>query len=627
MSLIDIAAELEYVPQDQLVQFMSDPNSRYPEYLVLSEIQRRTQMKQMYENQMARQNQPSTTVAEEAVMELSQGAMPSSAEVSSPLDAGITSMAPPSPQMGMASGGLTSFANGGSSSVLGGNVGTLEEFRRRMIEEYMAATPGATTQEAIDYANQNAEAIYNERLLESQSIERQPFQEYLNLQSFDPDQIASNVLAGAEASAERRKELALDGFMGDRLRREGIDTSDLSLGEVVSEYDSLYRKDNPIQGALMDLRDSPFGQGVLDLTVGEDRKFGMDDLALLALGGGSLKAAATYGPKIFKGIRGALGTGSSTTTVPAVVSRTGTGTGTSMVPYVGRGGTSMVPYVGGPVGGLPGIINRGSRGAPPGRIPPPSNLPVAVPPAANSPSMFSRFTTPISNFFRNNRILGYGGLAALTLGPLYNYFTSEDEPEPFDMSKLYEGIDYEDLMEKRQRKTGPSGAERVAALNLPKVEIEPFTEEDKQRELDVYALGSLAKAFGSAKNLGEAGAAIGDAAMGLPAIKESQRKRSLEAASAERAQAIEEFGLANELDKIEIARVQAENTGNRVLAGEIARVEAQIVAILEDSAGFPSAAQQARISQLIKEGEILKMDLYSKLGMEYVPPGGDLITK
>ena len=116
MSLIDIAAELEYVPQDQLVQFMSDPNSRYPEYLVLSEIQRRTQMKQMYDNQMARQNQPSTTVAEEAVMELSQGAMPSSAEVSSPLDAGITSMAPPSPQMGMASGGLTAFANGGSTS-------------------------------------------------------------------------------------------------------------------------------------------------------------------------------------------------------------------------------------------------------------------------------------------------------------------------------------------------------------------------------------------------------------------------------------------------------------------------------------------------------------------------------
>ena len=628
MSLIDIAAELEYVPQDQLVQFMSDPNSRYPEYLVLSEIQRRTQMKQMYENQMARQNQPSTTVAEEAVMELSQGAMPSSAEVSSPLDAGITSMAPPSPQMGMASGGLTAFANGGLSSVLGGNVGTLEEFRRSMIEEYMAANPGATTQEAIDYANQNAESIYNERLREPQSIQQLYLQERqpLNLQSFDPDQIASNVLAGAEASAERRKELALDGFMGDRLRREGIDTSDLSLGEVVSEYDRLYREDNPVQGFFMDLRDSPFGQEAQDFILGEDRKFGMDDLALLALGGGSLKAAARYGPKIFNRIRSGLGTGSATTTVPAVVSRTGTGTGTAMVPYVGRGGTSMVPYVGGPVGGLPGIISRGSRGAPPGRIPLPSNLPVTVPPVASSPSMFSRFATPISNFFKNNRILGYGGLAALALGPLYNYFTSEDEPEPFDMSDLYTNIDFEALMKNRQTKTGPSGAERVAALNLPKVEIEPFTEEDKQRELDVYALGSLAKAFGSAKNLGEAGAAIGDAAMGLPAIKESQRKRSLEAASAERAQAIEEFGLANELDKIDIARVQAENTGNRVLAGELASVRAEIAAILKDSGGFPSGAQQARLSQLLEESEILKMDLYGKLGMEYVPPGGNLIT-
>ena len=114
--------------------------------------------------------------------------------------------------------------------------------------------------------------------------------------------------------------------------------------------------------------------------------------------------------------------------------------------------------------------------------------------------------------------------------------------------------------------------------------------------------------------------------MGLPAIKESQRKRSLEAASAERAQAIEEFGLANELDKIDIARVQAENTGNRVLAGELASVRAEIAAILKDSAGFPSGAQQARLSQLLEESEILKMDLYGKLGMEYVPPGGNLIT-
>jgi len=115
--------------------------------------------------------------------------------------------------------------------------------------------------------------------------------------------------------------------------------------------------------------------------------------------------------------------------------------------------------------------------------------------------------------------------------------------------------------------------------------------------------------------------------MGLPAIKESQRKRSLEAASAERAQAIEEFGLANELDKIEIARVQAENTGNRVLAGEIATIQAEITAILEDTIGVPTPAQEALLAQKLEQAEILRRNLYGKLGLKYVPPGGNLIEK
>ena len=604
MSLISIANELEFVPQNQLVEFMNNPNSRYPQYLVLSEIQRRTQLKKMYENQTAKMNSPETTVAEEAVMEFAnQGAVSSMPGISSSPspDTGLSSMAPPSTMQMMANGGLTSLP--------GTNIGTLDDFRRRLIEEYMAASPGATTQEAISFANQNAESIYNERLRESQSIQRQP----LNLQSFDPDQIASNVLAGAEASAERRKELALDGFMGDRLRREGIDTSDLSLGDVISEYDKLYRKDNPIQGALMNLRDSPFGQGVLDLTVGEDRQMGIGDLASLALGGAGIKAASRYGPSIFQAARNRLGLGSATpalpapATVPAVVSR---GKGTSMVPYVGgsRGAPPVVP---------PTISG------PPAVIPPPA----VVPPAG--PSMFNRFTTAISNFRKNNPGKFYGGLSVLGLGsisPLYNYFTSEDEPEPFDISDLYSDIDFTALTENRQTKTRPSGAERVAALNLPKVEIEPFTEEDRQRELDVYALGALAEAIGGSKNLGEAGVKLGTAARGLPAVREQQRKRSLEAASAQRAQAIEEFKLANDLERIDIARVQAENTGNRVLAGELASVRAEMAAILKDSVGVLSPAQQARLSQLIEEAEILKIDLYGKLGMEYVPPGGNLIT-
>ena len=98
MSLIDVAAELEYVPEQELINLSSNPQSSYPQFLVLSEIQRRNQMRRMYENQMAKMNQPSTTVAEEAVMEFAgQGAVPmmdSPSTLSSTSDGGLRSMAP-----------------------------------------------------------------------------------------------------------------------------------------------------------------------------------------------------------------------------------------------------------------------------------------------------------------------------------------------------------------------------------------------------------------------------------------------------------------------------------------------------------------------------------------------------
>jgi len=98
MSLVDRANELEYVPEEQLIQMSQSPDGQYPQFLVLSEIQRRNQMRRMYENQMAKMNQPSTTVAEEAVMEFAgQGAVPmmdSPSTLSSTSDGGLRSMAP-----------------------------------------------------------------------------------------------------------------------------------------------------------------------------------------------------------------------------------------------------------------------------------------------------------------------------------------------------------------------------------------------------------------------------------------------------------------------------------------------------------------------------------------------------
>ena len=65
-NLVQLSNDLESVPKEQLIQMSQDPNSTYPSYLVLAEIQRRTQMEKMY---AAQQPKPQTTVAEEVVSE------------------------------------------------------------------------------------------------------------------------------------------------------------------------------------------------------------------------------------------------------------------------------------------------------------------------------------------------------------------------------------------------------------------------------------------------------------------------------------------------------------------------------------------------------------------------------
>ena len=121
-NLVQLSNELEYVPKDQLAKMAQDPSSRFPQYLVLSEIQRRTKNEKAY---AAAQPQPTTTVAEEVVGEFMQpkglqAGMPSE---SAPTDAfssesmGVPASAPMQqpmqPPMAMASGGLTGYAVGG----------------------------------------------------------------------------------------------------------------------------------------------------------------------------------------------------------------------------------------------------------------------------------------------------------------------------------------------------------------------------------------------------------------------------------------------------------------------------------------------------------------------------------
>jgi hypothetical protein len=116
MNLVETAKELEYIPTDQLAQMVNDPTSRIPSFLALSEVQRRNQMKKSYDAEVAAQNKPDTTVAEEAVAELTGLAGMSSNQLlsspttgESPVGGGVPA------SMMMAEGGLTGYQEGGRS--------------------------------------------------------------------------------------------------------------------------------------------------------------------------------------------------------------------------------------------------------------------------------------------------------------------------------------------------------------------------------------------------------------------------------------------------------------------------------------------------------------------------------
>ena len=433
MSLISIANELEFVPQDQLVEFMNNPNSRYPQYLVLSEIQRRTQLKKMYENQTAKMNSPETTVAEEAVMEFAnQGAMSSMPGISSSPspDTGLSSMAPPSPQIGMASGGITKFANGGSTSAQRNlliSLGTDPELVNQMSDEQIVSF-----YKTMDTAFPN---------------------------KANPFSIAS----------------AID-----------------------------FVKENPFQTAL----------GVASINpIFRTARFGLQ--GLYNLGKPLVTKAAD------------------------VVSKSPVGTFLSGL--VSSGGRSLYRSPGYRTN-FAGLSDDAAYKAL----------------GTKFPGLGSVDPTRISLF-----------ASTAFLPPAVSEILSDDES-----TKKEEEETTKTDIEKNISDQNPEGDNnRVNAAatfsglqsllkNIPKVEVPEFTEEDKQRELDVYALGALAEALGGSKNLGEAGVKLGAAAIGLPAVKEQQRKRSLEAASAQRAQAIEEFGLQESINKLEIMSTQAINSRN-----------------------------------------------------------------
>jgi len=116
-NLVQVAEELEYVPKDQLIQMSQNPESRYPQYLVLSEIQRRTQMEKRYNAEEASMNRPQTTVAEEVVADFAQpqGLAGMNAEGAANAGAFPPEAMPETPMQMAAGGGRTGYRGGGAS--------------------------------------------------------------------------------------------------------------------------------------------------------------------------------------------------------------------------------------------------------------------------------------------------------------------------------------------------------------------------------------------------------------------------------------------------------------------------------------------------------------------------------
>jgi len=121
MNIIEQEDLIKGLPDQALFQQAQNPNSQVPQFLVVSEIQRRTDMRKRFE---AAEAQPQATVTDQILMEGLGATQPAPPPQGSMPPAGMP--APPSPQLplegssplmgqGMAAGGILGFNPGGST--------------------------------------------------------------------------------------------------------------------------------------------------------------------------------------------------------------------------------------------------------------------------------------------------------------------------------------------------------------------------------------------------------------------------------------------------------------------------------------------------------------------------------
>ena len=458
MSLIDVATELEFVPEQELIELSQNPQSRYPQFLVLSEVQRRNQMRRMYENQVNKAEQPLTTVAEEKVMELAQSsAMPN---VPSPMS-NETSQSPRG-LLGMASEPSPIMMESGRST----SKDTLEEVSNELRRI-------ARTKKSFD---DFSDAVVNAVKLGTMDRET-----------------AERLLVG-------NSELFLDASRSKEFTPYyGIMPTPFRLKEDLR--DIIKKSRNEMQQEQLGLASG----GLVSLQQGRTTDYQENIERSLQPAQGGKRNVPSDDPRLF------------------------------------------MPFV--PVEG--GDKSRARR--------------TVLPPALSDLEQAQAEQQLLRENLISTGNLGETGTSQASISEGESPKTKAEETNVI------------------QQIFDTSGQ-----LGLPRVEIPRMTEEEKQRELGIYALGIMADAFGTGKNIGEAGSKLGKGVQGLLDIKRTQRQDDIKADSAIRAQSVEDITLANTLLKTQLLAEQYAKQGdtNRLKAIELLkeRLEGlQETAILDES--------------------------------------------
>jgi|11_taG_2_1085331.scaffolds.fasta_scaffold00218_16 hypothetical protein len=153
MNILDAEDMIKGLPDQALMQEAQMPSGQMPQFLVVSEIQRRSDMRKRYQ---AQQQEAMPSVKDQIVQEGIMGAMPQQ-----PMGMPPQGMSPGMPPMGMAQGGIARMANGGSTSMPGAGalMGAQVEYIDPLLEQakILAQTTGRSIEEAYEALKREAQ--------------------------------------------------------------------------------------------------------------------------------------------------------------------------------------------------------------------------------------------------------------------------------------------------------------------------------------------------------------------------------------------------------------------------------------------------------------------------------------